>query len=69
MYEDKILKTIDKYTSNPLLKMCEYNIPPNEIINKKPGDLVKITRNETRIEFRIPSDYNTGDRIVVKCVC
>lgn len=69
VYEENILKARDKYIDNPSIKMCEYKVLQSDIINKKPNDIVKIMRNESRIEFRIPSDYNNGDRIVVKCIC
>lgn len=69
VYEENILKARDKYIDNPSIKMCERKILQSDIVNKKPGDLVKLIRNNSRIEFRIPSDYNNGDRIIVKCIC
>lgn len=69
VYEENVLKARDKYIDNPSIKMCERRILPYDIVNKKPGDLVKLIRNNSRIEFRIPSDYNNGDRIIVKCIC
>lgn len=67
VFDDNMYKIKEKYfldQSKYILK--EYNVPHELIKNKKLGEIVKINIDEYNVSFKMPSNYNKGDNIIVR---
>jgi hypothetical protein len=82
VYDEELLRKKERYFTNPHndmgcdetkksgLQVATHKIKSSELADAKPGDVLTILRrdgnNTTPLTFKIPTNYNNGDKLIVK---